>query len=269
MVDFPRVMACGLVLVIGCGMPAARPDAPGDGGADDDAALEIPGHMPGMPGLGVHGLSFYHLAASSATSIATPAMATQPSGSTIVVSIGRGDNTLFVLPTDSAGNAPYKQQGQMHPYVPLYPESGTAVYAFTSAKGGPSFTVSTTTGTNSKGQYDEITLAAVEVIEGTRIQDVQWNEPTSAPLTSKSVTTTGPATLIAFWWGDGYFYNPPLSQNASPNNGFVVVNTNAKDTSSFVQCAVAVKNVTAAGTYNVTWKATPAQGAQLWLIAVQ
>jgi hypothetical protein len=36
-----------------------------------------------------------------------------------------------------------------------------------------------------------------------------------------------------------------------------------------VQCAVAAKNVTAAGTYNVTWTSTPVQGAQLWLIAVQ
>ena len=33
--------------------------------------------------------------------------------------------------------------------------------------------------------------------------------------------------------------------------------------------AAAVKNVTAAGTYDVTWKATPTQGAQLYLVAVQ
>jgi hypothetical protein len=122
---------------------------------------------------------------------------------------------------------------------------------------------------NAKGQYDEVTLAAVEVVEGTRIQAVAWNELSAAPLTSKTVTTTGPATLIAFWWGDGYFYNPPLSQTATPDNGFVVVDADTQETSSFVQCAVAVKNVTAAGTYHVTWKATPAQGAQLWLIAVQ
>jgi hypothetical protein len=49
----------------------------------------------------------------------------------------------------------------------------------------------------------------------------------------------------------------------------VVVDTNVDQLHSFVQCAVAVENVTAAGTYDVTWKATPAQGAQLYLIAVQ
>lgn len=261
MVDFPRLMGCGLLLVVGCGKAVAGPDAP----VSDD----FPGHTPGMPGLGAHALSFYHLDSSNAASIATSVMGTQSSGSTIVVSIGRGDNTKFVPPTDNQGNGPYEQQGQMHPYIPLYPESGTALYALTSANGSPDFKVSTLNGTNPKGQKDEITLAAVEVIEGTRIQDFAWNEPTSAPLTSGSVTTTGPATLIAFWWGDGYFYNPPIPQVAIPDNGFVVVDSNARETDSFVQCAVAVRNVTAAGTYNVTWKATPAQGAQLWLIAVQ
>jgi hypothetical protein len=49
----------------------------------------------------------------------------------------------------------------------------------------------------------------------------------------------------------------------------LVVDTNAQEIGSFVQCAVAVKNVITPGTYNVTWTSTPVQGAQLWLIAVQ
>jgi len=36
-----------------------------------------------------------------------------------------------------------------------------------------------------------------------------------------------------------------------------------------VQCAVAVKEVSAAGEYEVTWTATPRQAAQLWLMALQ
>ena len=36
-----------------------------------------------------------------------------------------------------------------------------------------------------------------------------------------------------------------------------------------VQAVVATKDVSAAGTYNVTWTSTPAQTAFLWLIAVQ
>jgi hypothetical protein len=197
-------------------------------------------------------------------------MATQASGSMIVVSVGRGDNTLFATPTDTRGNAPYRLRDMMHPYAHPFETSGTALYQFTSALGGAGFQVTTTTGPDHvSGQGDEITVAAVEVIEGTQIQQawnvvVQQNPP--IPVTSGSVTTTGPATLIAFWWGDGF---PGTPQSATPNNGFVVVDTNAQETGSFVQCAVAVKTVTAPGTYNVTWTATPVQGAQLWLVAVQ
>ncbi|HEX7842767.1 MAG TPA: hypothetical protein VF469_35080, partial [Kofleriaceae bacterium] len=200
-------------------------------GCGTGPASEFPGHIPGMPGLGAHALGFYHLADSSRSpstaSISTPATTTQASGSTIVVGVGRGDNQLFALPTDSMGNAPYQQLGQMHPYIPAYPDSGTALYAFPSASGGPGFQVTTSTGKNASGQLDEITIAAVEVIEGTRIQDQVWNEVTGPPLTSKSVTTTGPATLIAFWWGDGF---PRSPQTAVANNGFVVVDSNAQQT---------------------------------------
>src|SRR5262249_1063000 len=98
--------------------------------------------------------------------------------------------------------------------------------------------------------------------EGTKIQAVAWNEVTApGTLTSRSVTTTGPATLIAFWWGDGF--PDTTSQSATPNNGFTPIDTNAEQLHSFVQCAVAVRNVSTAGTYNVTWTATPEQGAQM------
>src|SRR5262249_17890643 len=116
----------------------------------------------------------------------------------------------------------------------------------------------------------EITIAAVEVVGGTTIQDQAWNEVvqqgTPVPVTSQNVTTTGPATLVAFWWGDGFFFTPQI---ATPDGGFTLIDTNAQNIDSFMQCAVAVKNVSAAGTYNVTWTSTPIQGAQLWLVAVQ
>jgi hypothetical protein len=217
-----------------------------------------------MPGLGAHGLSYYKYQSASPSSISTPVMATQASGSTIIAGIGRGDKTKFALPTDNKGNAPYVQLGDVHNYEPYYPDSGTALYGFPSASGGGDFKLTTTT-----VPTDEITVGAVEVIEGTKVQDFAWNELTGAPLTSNSVTTTRPATLIAYWWGDGFFHDPPMAQKATPNNGFVVVDTNAQELNSFVQCAVAVKNVSEAGTYNVTWTATPAQGAQMWLVAVQ
>jgi hypothetical protein len=269
MMDFARAIAWGLLLAAACGSSPVRPDGPG-GGPDDGGPLDVPGHTPGMPGLGAHGLAYYKLDHMPLeATLSTPPMATQSSGSTIVASVGRGDKTLLSAPTDNKGNTPYLQLDNMHPYH-LYPDSGTALYAFPSAAGGAGFRVTTNAGAaatgSNKGRPDEITIAAVEVIEGAHIQAFSWNEDLNPPNTSDSVTTTGPATLIAFWWGDGF---PGTPQSATPGDGFTPVDTNAFETDSFVQCAVAVKNVTAAGTYSVSWTSDPPQGAQLWLVAVQ
>jgi hypothetical protein len=278
-VDLPCAL-CGALLVAGCGKSPAVPDGTGPQSIDaapTDALVDVPPHIPGTPGAGAHGLAYYKLAdsryPSNPTSISTPKITTAASGSTIVVSIGRGDFTKFTaagaLPVDTAGNAPYLRQG-LNAYVHPNEFSGTALYTFTNARGGPGFQVTTGTGENVHGQLDEITIAAVEVVEGTRIQDQQWNEVVQdrdpVPVTTNSVTTTGPATLVAFWWGDAF---PGTPQSAMPDSGFTLVDTNAFETDSFVQCAVAVKNVSAAGTYHVTWTSDPIQGAQLWLVAVQ
>jgi hypothetical protein len=264
--------AIASALLAGCGKSPAAPDSPG--GKPIDAALaDVPPHMPGTPGAGAHGLAYYKLAdpnPASTASISTPKITTSATGSTIIVSVGRGDITKFATATvtDTAGNAPYQKQGPQ-PYE-NFDKSGTALYTFADARGGPGFQVTTSTGQNGNGQLDEITIAAVEVVEAVQIVAQVWNRPSqpsaSAPITSNSVTTTGPATLVAFWWGDAF---PRTPQSATPGNGFSLIDTNAYETDSFVQCAVAVKNVSGAGTYNVTWTSTPVQGAQLWLVAVQ
>jgi len=292
------VLAAGLAFVVGCGAQAAMPvgdggAAPGDGtpgdGTPGDARpdgplrdsllgdsqpvdgcpvtsppLAGPGHTPGSPGLGAHGLSYCKYLADLPPSLSSPVLATQPSGSTILVGVGRGDLLKFVSPTDNYGNDPYQLIDQVRPYNHPYESSGTAVYVFTSASGGSEFQVTDATRAGTK--EDEITLATVEIVEGTRIVDHVWNVVDEAPLTSGKVTTTGAATLVAFWWGSGF---PGTPQSATPDSGFTLIDTNAYETGSFVQGAVAVKNVSAAGTYDVTWTATPAQGAQMWLIAVQ
>ncbi len=226
---------------------------------DAPASIDLPGNVPGQPGVGAHGLAFYRLSANGQTSIATPPLATQPSGSTLIVGVARGNASAFALPTDNMGNSPYQQLGTVEPYT-RYPDSGTATYAFPSATGGAGLAVRTST-----VAQDEITISAVEVTGATHVQDAQWIEQLAAPLASKSVTTTGPATLVAFWWGDA---PEPNNKTATPNNGFVVLDS-ILASGALVQGAVAVKNVGQAGTYDVTWVATPAQGAQLWLIAVQ
>jgi hypothetical protein len=104
------------------------------------------------------------------------------------------------------------------------------------------------------------------VLDGSYVHAFEWNEVLAgSPLTSKRVTTTGPATLIAFWWGDA---DVSQDKTAVPNNGFVVIES-VLTSGALVQGAIAVKNVAAAGTYDVAWTATPRQGAQLWLVAVQ
>jgi hypothetical protein len=231
-------------------------DAATDSKAPDVAVDAAPAKPPS---LGAHTLAFYRYHANDLASITTSAMAAQAMGSTMIVGVGRGDIGAFALPTNNKSSTPFAQLGTTHKYT-KWMTSGTATYALGPATLGPGLTISATT-----APMDEITLAAIEVRDSSKVQAFEWNEVTSGPLTSKSVTTTGPATLIAFWWGDAFV---DYAQTAVPNNGFAVVDS-LLEAGSLVQCAVAVKSVATAGTYNVTWTATPVQGAQMWLVAVQ
>src|SRR4029077_20549439 len=118
--------------------------------------------------------------------ISAPALNTQTSGSTMLVCIGRGNISAFTnAPTDNKTNAPYVQLGTTHGYVPQYPDSGTALYAFPAARGGTGHIVTATT-----IAFDEVTVDAVEIKNGGVIQDFKWNEVLQGnPLTSLNVTT--------------------------------------------------------------------------------
>lgn len=212
-----------------------------------------------VPRLGAHTLAFHRYGGNTAP-ITSNGIATQSFGSTLLACVGRGDLSAFSLPRDNKGSTPCLQLGAAHPYT-LWGSSGTGLYSFANASGGSGHTVTTDTPPG-----DEITLAVVEIVNGGLIRDYKWNEVLSGqPITSLSVTTTGPATLVAFWWGDA---GVDGNKTAMPNNGFVVIDS-VLESGALVQCAVAAKEVAAAGTYDVTWTATPRQGAQLWLVAVQ
>jgi hypothetical protein len=96
------------------------------------------------------------------------------------------------------------------------------------------------------------------------IQDAEWTKVTSPPQTSLNVTTTGAATLVAIWAGD----SGANSVTAVPNNGFTTIDSQLMAVCQ-VEAVVATKDVAGAGTYNVTWTATPTQGAHMYLVAVQ
>jgi hypothetical protein len=220
--------------------------------------------------IGAHALAFYpcggrlrHVMGFFGWGISTPSMVTQASGSTMLAWVGRGQLRAFTssaIPTDNKGNA-YSMIGSVHDFLPLWPNSGEALYTSRSAAGGSGHIV--TAPMRGSGS-DEITLATVEVKNGGVIQDAQWNKVTVPPQTSMNVTTTGPATLVAVWVGD----SSAASVTASPNNGFTVINSQLL-AGCAVEAVVATKDVSTAGTYNVTWTATPEQGAHMWLVAVQ
>jgi hypothetical protein len=190
----------------------------------------------------------------------TAAMGTRASGSTLLACVGRGVVSTHSAPTDNKGNA-FVQIGATHTYS-LWQSSGTALYGCVQAAGGVGHVVTAA----KPAPADETTFSVVEIINGGVLQDFKWKEVLRGnPITSDSVTTTGPALLVAWWWGDADVVN---DKTAVPDSGFTVIDSILLQ-GALVQCAVAVRQVSSAGTYQVTWSATPLQGAQLWIAAVQ
>jgi hypothetical protein len=209
-------------------------------------------------GLVSHGLVYQRLHAGGRTELEVGPLATDSRGSLVIASGGRGDASAFAAPTYGGGK-PLLQLGAMHPYA-LWPHSGTALYALGLDAGSAAVRIR-----NSTPSTDEMTLAAV-VVRGTRIADFSWTEaPVARRYTSLPVKTSGPATLIAFWWGDAGEGGRKL---AMPGRGYRVIDSLLAP-GALVQCAVAIRRVDKAGSYDVTWTAFPRQGAQLWLVAVE
>ena len=220
--------------------------------------LLLPSNTTAGPSGGAHTLAFFPC--NSTGGLTTPAITTQTSNSTILAWVGRGDTNGFTaVPLDNKTNS-YGLLDSMHDYSPLYPGSGEALYAVSSAVGGSGYRV---TAPMPEGG-DEVTLAVVEVKNGGIIQDVKFNKVLSPPHTSLDVTTTSVATLVAIWAGD----SGAASVTAVPTNGFTTIASQLLSGCD-VEVVVATKDVPGAGTYNVTWTATPSQGAHLWLVAVQ
>jgi len=221
------------------------------------------GNLAGQatPSLGAHTL----LAQSEglgATPAVTSPIDTQASGSSLIVLNG-GYAGNATTPIDNYANH-WKQLGSSVPYQNGYEAFDVTAYIALSAEGGTRHTVSIAKSANASG---EISLPFIEVRQAGLLQDFAQNY--AAPglvLKSGEVTTTGPATLIAVWWGDGGVKR----MTARPNNEFSVIDSYLMlPDNSGVQCAVASRQVTKAGTYDVSWIGSPIQGAILWLFAFQ
>lgn len=91
-------------------------------------------------GVGAHALAYARFG-STVAQVSTAPMATQASGSALIVSVGRGDVRGHRAPTDNRGNT-CAQQGTAHTYT-HYPGSGTALYVAQPIYGGSNHIIST------------------------------------------------------------------------------------------------------------------------------
>jgi len=192
----------------------------------------------------------------------TRAVDTQPAGSVFVV-FNAGYASNDAVPTDSYRNR-WRPLGRPLSYANYGDRFAVQGYVAVAGKGGPAHTVSIEKHGEPAG---ELSLPFVEVRNATRVQDVaQSYAQASLVVTSGDVRVDGPATLLAFWWGDGGVKRMAVT----PGDGFQLIDafTELPDESG-VQGAVAWKQVDHAGTYSVRWTVSPVQGAALWLIAIR
>jgi hypothetical protein len=214
-----------------------------------------------VPSLGAHTLLGQEDGFGANPAVTEP-INTQPSGSSFLV-FNAGYVSNSDAPTDNKGNAwsPLGAPVVYHGYDGAY---NVKAYTALDGHGGAGHVVTIFKNGNANG---ELTLPFIEVRDAAVIVDSAQVYADAAPqVSSGSVTTTGPAVLVALWWGDGFF----LQQTAVPGNGFTVIDEFLDlPPNSAVQCAVAYREVATAGTYHVTWTQSPEQGAILWLIALQ
>jgi len=208
----------------------------------------------------VHALVEQSISVGNPT-ITTASRTTQASGSSLVVCAARGETTLLLASTisDNKGNTPFVQRAKRN--YDDFPGSAAGLYTFLNAAGGSGHTL-----TLSNLSSDEGTLAFVEVKNGLTVQDVNSsNAGSSGSLVSPTVTTTGPATIVAFCAGGG---SSGISSYGGVSNGFTLLDSYGATDALSVQVAAASRDVSGAGTYGLTWTISPAQNALLFIIAI-
>jgi len=227
----------------------------------DCTATQDTAAQPQAVALGAHMLYWQGEGAGSSPAVTSP-IDTQATGSSLIVfNAGYASNTL--APTDTYANL-WSPLGSAVVYDGYDGAFDVKAYVALGGRGGNGHTVSIVKNGQTAG---EITMPFIEVRNAGVLQAVAQNYPSAnATITSGTVTTTGPATLIAVWWGDAFV----LDMTAVPDQGFTRIDCLLHlPPNSAVQSAVAYRQVSAAGNYNVTWSQSPAQGAPLWLFAFQ
>lgn len=215
--------------------------------------------LPGRATLGAHTLVGQEDGRADTVAQTRPMM-TEPRGSSFVA-FNAGYVTNTAGPVDNKGNS-WTLFGEPVIYAGYEGRFDVKAYLVLDGKGGPEHRVRIEKPGN---PYGELTMPVVEIRDAGRLVDSAHNyAPKGKLLACGSVSTDGPALLVAFWWGDGL----GLRHSAVPDNGFEVIDlfTDLPEQSG-VQCVVAVREVESSGSYNVNWSSTPEQGAPLWLFA--
>lgn len=192
----------------------------------------------------------------------TPPMDTAATGSVFIAfNAGYASNDGSLK--DTYGNR-WKSLGRAMTYANYGDRFDVKAYVALTAKGGTGHRISIAKAGEPKG---ELSLPFIEVRNATRVQAFAQNYADPAfEVTSKEITVDGPATLLAFWWGDGGVKR----MTATPGDGFTLIDSFLQlPDESGVQGAVAWRQVDKAGTYQVHWTVAPVQGAALWIIAIR
>jgi len=215
----------------------------------------------GAVGLGSHTLLGHE--DGNSPPLATTAPITTAASGSMLVAFSAGYATNDQGPTDTYANS-WVRLGEPVVYRGYDGQFDVKAYLARAASGGAAHSVTIVKNGVPAG---EITVPFIEVRDAGVLQAFAQNyPPAGSTLTSGDVTTTGPATLVAFWWGDA----GGLHHSAVPDDGFTIIeNFVDLPPNSAVQCVVAWKQVATAGTYHVSWATSPAQGAPLWLFAFQ
>ena len=214
---------------------------------------------PGAPRLGAHALVGQEDQRADAVAV-TPPLDVAAHGSSLLAFVA-GYRTNDAAPTDSAGNQ-WRLLGAPEAYRGYDGRFDMRAYVAEQARGAHDLRVSVHKPGEPRG---ELTLVAVEARDAARLVGIARSYPQAAlRQVSDSVTTTGPALLVALWWGDA----KGLEHRVLPGSGFRVIEDFTRlPPNSAVQAVVAVREVDHAGTWRASWYAWPRQGAVLWLLA--
>lgn len=239
----------------------------------------IPVGIPSFPGLSMSGLVIAPSGIAlgnhagdwdedgSGTSPTSVTINTQVSGSSLAI-MTFTDPGIYTTPTENKGNSGKIQLYESSGYAGgLWAPYGMEYYGIPNAFGGSSHTFQFT----KTDAVRESTLIVVEVTGAPVIEDTSITNVAAAgagvPYSSATVTTSGPAMLVATWGGDGGVGMP--TQVVNVEDGWTMIESDFRTGIAYIQAAVAVKYVPTAGTYSVQWTPVGNQGAILALSAHQ